>query len=93
MTFNEWWLQVKSIELRMMGFEIKSQVYDFIYVNCKEAWNAAPDTKELLKDKARLDWLADVNNKIGNVQLPRECTLDNLHDMRAAIDAAMELEQ
>ena len=27
---------------------------------------------ELLKDKARLDWLADVDNNIGNVLLPTD---------------------
>ena len=50
------------------------------------------ELQELRKDKARLDWLADVNNLIGNVQLPHECVKANLDNMRAAIDAAMELE-
>ena len=44
---------------------------------------------ELLKDKARLDWLADVNNTIGNITLPRDIVERNLHSMRAAIDEAM----
>lgn len=48
---------------------------------------------ELRKDKARIDWLADVNNTIGGVQLPRQCVENNIHCMRAAIDAAMKLEQ
>ena len=47
---------------------------------------------ELLKDKARLDWLADVNNKIGGVTLPRDIVERNLHSMRAAIDEAMSIE-
>lgn len=42
------------------------------------------------KDAERLDWLADPNNSIGNVQLPTECVTENLHSLRAAIDAAME---
>lgn len=64
------------------------------YTQAVWALNALKDfIKDAQKDKARLDWLADVNNKIGNVQLPRECILDNLHDMRSAIDAAMEIEQ
>lgn len=45
----------------------------------------------LLKDKARLDWLADVNNSIGNVQLPRDIVERNLHSLRDAIDEAMEI--
>lgn len=45
---------------------------------------------EAKKDTARLDWLADPKNTIGNVVLPREYIMDNLDSMRAAIDAAME---
>ena len=40
-------------------------------------------------DTARLDWLADRENDIGNVQLPTECVLAHPESMRAAIDAAM----
>ena len=47
----------------------------------------------LIKDKARLDWLADKNNNIGNVQLPSECVENNLTSLRDAIDAAMLLER
>lgn len=47
---------------------------------------------ELLKDKARLDWLADVNNSVGNVQLPRDIVERNLHSLRDAIDDAMSIE-
>lgn len=44
---------------------------------------------DLQKDRARLDWLADVNNTIGNVTLPRDIVERNLHSLRAAIDEAM----
>lgn len=47
---------------------------------------------ELLKDKARLDWLASVDNKIGGVTLPRDIVERNLHSMRDAIDEAMLIE-
>ena len=47
---------------------------------------------ELLKDKARLDWLADVDNKMGGVTLPRDIVERNLHSMRDAIDEAMSIE-
>ena len=44
----------------------------------------------LKRDKERLDWLAVVDNRIGNVQLPRVCVERNPHSLRDAIDAAME---
>lgn len=47
---------------------------------------------ELQKDKARLDWLADVDNTIGNITLPRDIVERNLHSMRAAIDEAMVID-
>lgn len=43
-------------------------------------------------DTVRMDWLADMDNAIGNVQLPAVCVMNNLHDMRAAIDEAMRLD-
>jgi len=49
------------------------------------------DIEKLLKDKARLDWLADRENTIGNVQLPSECVIRNLGSLRDAIDDAMEM--
>lgn len=48
---------------------------------------------ELLADKARIDWLADVNQSIGNVQLPAECVTMHLDSLRGAIDAAMALDK
>ena len=62
-------------------FGIGREEYDKLY---KEA-----ELQELEKDKARLDWLADANNTVGNVTLPRDIVERNLHDMRAAIDEAM----
>jgi len=49
----------------------------------------SPDVQAWKKDAERLDWLADPNNSIGNVQLPAQCIRDHLDSMRAAIDAAM----
>ena len=43
-------------------------------------------------DTVRLDWLADRDNHIGNVQLPAECVACNLHSMRDAIDMAMQMQ-
>lgn len=43
-------------------------------------------------DTVRLDWLADRDQHIGNVQLPAECVACNLHSMRDAIDMAMQMQ-
>ena len=47
------------------------------------------ELQELLKDKARIDWLADPAQNIGDLILPRDIVERNLHSMRAAIDEAM----
>lgn len=57
--------------------------------------NAYPNTDlELIPhpDTVRLDWLADHDQHIGNVQLPAECVACNLHSMRDAIDMAMQMQ-
>ena len=43
-------------------------------------------------DTVRLDWLADRDNHIGNVQLPTECVEQHIDSMRDAIDAAMRIQ-
>lgn len=52
--------------------------------------NAAMETPEG-QDTARLDWLLDPSQSIGNVTLDNNVPGDGW-DLRAAIDAAMELE-
>ena len=47
----------------------------------------------LIEDERRLDWLADKDNDIGQILLPRECVEANLTSMRRAIDAAMALKR
>jgi hypothetical protein len=49
------------------------------------------EIKALKADKLRLDWLADTNNQIGEVLLPKECVLSHVESMRDAIDAAMAI--
>jgi hypothetical protein len=39
-------------------------------------------------DAERINWLADVNNTIGSVVLPREIVEANMASLRQAIDAA-----
>ena len=43
----------------------------------------------LRADSARIDWLADVNNTVGSVVLPRHIVESNISSLRQAIDAAM----
>ena len=68
---------------------------NLIHANAQEALATFDEVRnmhdELMRDKARLDWLADKNNAIGAVQLPSECVERNLHSLRDAIDDAMEL--
>lgn len=52
---------------------------------------SAEEHAELLRDRARLDWLADPKQHLGNVQLPRVCVAENLDSLRGAIDAAMKM--
>lgn len=51
------------------------------------------ENAELRKDKARIDWLADANQNIGDLILPRDIVERNLHSMRSAIDEAMALHE
>ena len=52
---------------------------------------AADAMKKLARDSVRMDWLADRDNHIGAVSLPRQCIEQNIHSLRHAIDAAMDL--
>ena len=44
--------------------------------------------EELEGDAELLDWLSDKNQNIGNVELPTECVVQNLHSLRDAIRCA-----
>lgn len=47
-----------------------------------------PRLKAALEDAGRLDWLADVNNEIAQVLLPKACVEAHPESPRAAIDMA-----
>ena len=64
--------------------------YAFAYA-IEQAVLQSSEVQAWKRDAERLNWLADPNNSIGNVQLPTECVIENAHSLRAAIDAAMEL--
>lgn len=53
--------------------------------------DALAEIDRLSADERRIDWLADKEQWLGSVELPIECVLQHLDDMRAAIDAAMAL--
>jgi hypothetical protein len=74
--------------LRALADDDRYCIDDWSQDICRQA---ADEIERLIADEQRLDWLADRENKIGNVQLPRECIQVNMHSMRAAIDAAMAL--
>lgn len=46
------------------------------------------ENKALRADADRIDWLADVNNTVGSVVLPRHVVEQNISSLRQAIDAA-----
>ena len=46
------------------------------------------ENSALRADADRIDWLADVNNTVGSVVLPREIVEANVSSLRQAIDAA-----
>lgn len=49
------------------------------------------ENERLRLDAARIDWLGDRDNHIGNVQLPTRCVEENISSFRGAIDMAMGL--
>lgn len=51
------------------------------------------ENERLRLDAARIDWLGDRDNHIGNVQLPTRCVEENISDFRGAIDMAMAMDR
>ena len=76
--------QIKSLEAELADLKLANSY------NADVMEQLMDELAELRKDKARLDWLADKNNEIGNVILPAHCVRNNLTSMRDAIDAAMK---
>jgi len=69
------------------------QIMDPCQPKSEREWAAKREIERLRADAARLDWLADKDNAIGNVELPAQCVTENMHSMRAAIDAAMTMKE
>lgn len=57
----------------------------------KELILTEKELAELQKDKQRLDWLSDTSQNVGNVLLPKEIVLKNVHSLRHAIDDTMNM--
>lgn len=71
-------------EMTSYRLRVKSQD-DAIFAALRDE-NAA-----LRADADRIDWLADVNNTVGSVVLPREIVEANMSSLRQAIDAARSM--
>jgi len=69
------------------------QIMDPCQPKSEREWAAKHEIERLRADAARLDWLADKDNHIGNVELPSHCITANMHSLRAAIDAAMAMKE
>jgi hypothetical protein len=78
--------------------------YATAYLNSLDPYMAKTRGAEIIRDQieaiskalpdvARIDWLADTANHLGNVELPEKCVDDNINSMRDAIDQAMTMEQ
>lgn len=50
----------------------------------------SPEIQQALADTKRLDFLADKDQAVANVLLPIDVVINNMGDMRAAIDEVME---
>lgn len=50
----------------------------------------SPEIQQALEDTKRLDFLADKDQTVANVLLPIDVVMNNMGDMRAAIDEVME---
>lgn len=74
------------------GIPDEKKCYRSSWSKCQGKLFDNDETVELRKDKKRIDWLADSEQMIGNVQLPAKCVGDNIDSLRAAIDCAMNLE-
>ena len=62
------------------------------WIDCaKSKAKALPKDVNAQKDSERIDFLADKNQLIANVQLPREIVERNLSSLRDAIDEAMDM--
>lgn len=92
--------RVKCIPMPESIGVVLSEVDEYGYVNVMfddalEVEDFPVSGLELIPhpDTVRLDWLADRDNRIGNVQLPAECVACNLHSMRDAIDMAMQMDK
>ena len=64
--------------------------YDIEYRLVEPNTTAIPtaEYEQLKADAELLDWLSDKNQNIGNVELPTECVVQNLHSLRDAIRCA-----
>lgn len=84
--------QTQADHLEKLATESISLVIKaFLRQTAQELRRLERENESLRADAARLDFLADPNNKLANVELPTHCVLANLHSLRAAIDMTMQM--
>ena len=76
-----------AAEVRRLREENERQRFDILAMN-QSLDLLREENERLRKDAERINWLADVNNTIGSVVLPREIVEANMASLRQAIDAA-----
>ncbi len=84
--------QPKSYNFKDVNDFVHCQQAEYEELQCL-CLGMATEIEKLRADKRRLNWLADKDNHIGNVQLPRECVERNVHSLRDAIDDAMKISE
>lgn len=75
-------------ERERLPFELEMVSIDAMETLAAEVRRLREENAALRADADRIDWLADVNNTVGSVVLPREIVEANVSSLRQAIDAA-----
>lgn len=92
MATSAWGKSPDGVEAHFMTMEYQGELYGKISGEYVQLTETTQDIEKLRRDKERLDWLASVDNKIGNVTLPDAIVHSNISSLRDAIDKAMMLD-
>lgn len=81
--------EVQRIKKQWQDDDGAASVTDLIQMAGQAALQS-PEIQQALADTKRLDFLADKDQTVANVLLPIDVVMNNMGDMRAAIDEVME---
>lgn len=87
-------LRARAAELEAMLEQREADIGQACKAACdrgRACERAEVENARLQRDAARLDWLSEPDNAIGNVQLPTQCVESNPDSLRGAIDMAMAM--